>query len=129
MFVFATGSMINPKYIINFPTKRKWREKSRMEDIESGLTALVDKLRRLKTASVAIPPLGCGLGGLNWSEVRPLIERALAALPNVRVMLFDPAGAPEATAMPVRTKRPGQTWKVRLIEEEFLRRMFDGQDV
>jgi len=109
MFVFATGSMLNPKYIINFPTKRKWREKSRMEDIETGLAALVDELRRLRVSSVAIPPLGCGLGGLNWSEVRPLIERASAALPDIRVLLFEPAGAPEATAMPVRTKRPGLT--------------------
>lgn len=65
-FVFATGSVVNPKQIINFPTKRKWREKSRMEDIESGLSTLVDELRRLKVSSVAIPPLGCGPAGLNW---------------------------------------------------------------
>jgi O-acetyl-ADP-ribose deacetylase (regulator of RNase III) len=109
MFVFPTGSMMNPKYIINFPTKRKWREKSRMEDIESGLTALVDELRRLKISSVAVPPLGCGLGGLNWREVRPRIEQALAALPDVRVMLFEPGGKPDPTAMPIRTKRPKLT--------------------
>jgi len=109
MFVFATGSMMNPKYIINFPTKRRWREKSRIEDIESGLASLVGELRRLKVSSVAIPPLGCGLGGLNWMEVRPLIERAFAALPDIRVMLFEPAGAPDATAMPIRTRRPTLT--------------------
>jgi len=109
MFVFSTGSVVNPKYIINFPTKRKWREKSRMEDIESGLAALVEELRRLKVSSVAVPPLGCGLGGLNWQKVRPLIEHALAALPDVRIMLFEPVGAPEAKAMPVRTRRPRLT--------------------
>ncbi|GAB6187535.1 type II toxin-antitoxin system antitoxin DNA ADP-ribosyl glycohydrolase DarG [Thermopirellula anaerolimosa] len=109
MFVFPIGMMTNPKYIINFPTKRKWREKSRMEDIEAGLAALVDELRRLKVSSVAVPPLGCGHGGLDWGRVRPLIERALAALPDVRVMLFEPLGAPEARAMPVRTQRPRLT--------------------
>ena len=48
MFVFATGSMTNPKYIINFPTKRQWREKSRMADIESGLKALIDEVRHFR---------------------------------------------------------------------------------
>lgn len=119
MLVFATGSMMNPKYIINFPTKRKWREKSRTEDIEAGLAELAGELRRLKISSVAIPPLGCGLGGLDWREVRPLIERALASLPDVRVLLFEPAGAPEAKAMPVRTKRP----KLTLARALFIRLM------
>jgi hypothetical protein len=59
--------------------------------------------------SIAIPPLGCGLGGLDWNEVRPMIEKAFAPLPNVRVLLFEPAGAPEAKAMPVRTARPKLT--------------------
>lgn len=119
MFVFSTGSMMNPKYIINFPTKHKWREKSRMEDIEAGLVALVDELRRLKVSSVAIPPLGCGLGGLDWRKVRPLIERAFASLPSMRVLLFEPAGSPDAKAMPVRTKRP----KLTLARALFIRLM------
>ena len=109
MFVFSTGSMMNPKYIINFPTKRRWREKSRMEDIESGLKALVEEVRRLKVSSLAMPPLGCGHGGLVWRKVRPLIEQAFAGLPDVRVALFEPVGAPDAKAMPVRTKRPRLT--------------------
>jgi O-acetyl-ADP-ribose deacetylase (regulator of RNase III) len=119
MFVFPTGSMMNPKYIINFPTKRKWRENSRMEDIEAGLAALVGELRRLKVSSVAVPPLGCGLGGLDWSKVLPLIERALAALYDVRVMLFEPAGAPEAKTMPVHTARP----RITLARALFIRLM------
>src|SRR5271163_799270 len=67
MFVYATGTMTNPKWIINFPTKRHWRGKSRIEDIEAGLQALVADLKRLKIKSVAVPPLGCGNGGLDWS--------------------------------------------------------------
>ena len=115
MFVFPTGSMMNPKYIINFPTKRKWREKSRMEDIEAGLVALVEELRRLKVSSVAVPPLGCGLGGLDWRKVRTLIERAFSSLPDIRVMLFEPVGAPDAKAMPVRTERPKLTFPRALL--------------
>ncbi len=109
MFVFQTGSIVNPKYIINFPTKRDWHAKSRIEDIASGLKALGKEVRRLGIASIAVPPLGSGLGGLDWREVRPMIERAFAALPDVQVTVFEPAGAPDAKTMPVRTKRPGMT--------------------
>lgn len=92
MFVFATGSMVNPKYIINFPTKRHWRGKSRVEDIQAGLEDLVETVGRYRIVSLAVPPLGCGLGGLDWDEVRPMIERAFAELPDVQVALFEPAG-------------------------------------
>lgn len=109
MFVFATGSLMNPRFIINFPTKRVWREKSRIEYIESGLKSLVDEIRKLRITSVAVPPLGCGLGGLKWKNVKPLIERAFSELPEVRVLLFEPSGTPEAKAMPIRTKRPKLT--------------------
>jgi len=109
MFVFPTGSMVNPKYVINFPTKRHWRGKSQIEDIESGLKVLIHEVRKLGITSIAIPPLGCGLGGLDWREVRPMIERAFEALPTVKVALFEPVGAPEAKSMPVGTKRPPLT--------------------
>lgn len=109
MFIVDLHSMLNPKYVVNFPTKRHWRADSRYEDIESGLEALVAEVRQRGIQSIAIPPLGCGLGGLDWHEVRPMIERAFAALPGVRVLLFEPAGAPEAKAMPVRTERPKLT--------------------
>lgn len=109
MFVFETGSMLNPKYIINFPTKRHWRGRSRMEDIDSGLNALIEEIEKRGIGSVAIPPLGCGLGGLDWNEVRPRIEQAFSALPKVTVLLFEPAGAPEARTMPVGTERPNLT--------------------
>jgi len=109
MFVFATNSCVNPKYIINFPTKRHWRGKSRFEDIKAGLRALVEEVKKRGISSVAIPPLGCGLGGLDWGMVRSMIEHALAELPEVQVLLFEPAGAPEAKTMPVRTRRPRMT--------------------
>lgn len=95
MFVFETGKLTNPRYIINFPTKRHWRGQSRMEDIESGLTALVETVQRYNIRSIAIPPLGSGLGGLDWSEVRPRIETALRQLTDVHVSLYTPQGAPD----------------------------------
>jgi O-acetyl-ADP-ribose deacetylase (regulator of RNase III) len=109
MLVFKTGMLQNPKYIINFPTKRHWKGKARIEDIHAGLSALAEEVRQLGIHSVAVPPLGCGLGGLDWSEVRPMIEEAFQALPDVHVLLFPPTGAPAAMAMPVRTDRPNMT--------------------
>lgn len=94
MFVFRTGQLTNPRYIINFPTKRHWKGKSRLADIESGLTALVAEIRRLGIRSIAIPPLGCGQGGLDWVDVRPRIEQALSTVPDIRVLLFSPTGTP-----------------------------------
>jgi len=109
MLVFETGSMLNPKYIINFPTKRHWKGKSRMEDIESGLVDLIAQVQTLDIQSIAIPPLGAGLGGLNWSEVKVRIMGAFAALPDVQVLLFEPTGAPPVEKMPVHTKAPNMT--------------------
>ncbi len=109
MFISEFRSMIGPKYIINFPTKRHWKGKSRIEDIESGLLALIADVKRLDIKSIAVPPLGCGLGGLDWSEVRPRIEEAFASLPDVRVLLFAPSGAPDAKKMVVRTKKANMT--------------------
>jgi len=80
----------NPRWVINFPTKRHWRGGSQMADIEAGLTALVAEVRRLGIRSIAVPPLGCGLGGLSWAAVRPRIERAFLDLPEVRLLLFEP---------------------------------------
>jgi len=109
MFIWETGRMINPKFIINFPTKRDWRGKSRIEDIKSGLRALIVDVRRLGIRTIAVPPLGCGNGGLDWRAVRPLIEAAFTEVPSVEVFLYSPDGAPEPRAMPVNTKRPDMT--------------------
>lgn len=91
MFVWANQPGQTPRWIINFPTKRHWRQPSRIEDIDAGLEALVADVRRLKISSVAIPPLGCGNGGLSWSDVRPRIERAMASIPEARALVFAPA--------------------------------------
>lgn len=93
MFIFEIESMINPRYIINFPTKRHWKEKSQIEDIEAGLKSLVEEVQKRNISSIAVPPLGCGLGGLKWSIVRPLIEKAFTKLPAVHVILFEPEDA------------------------------------
>lgn len=94
MFVFETGALTGPRIIINFPTKRHWRGKSRIEDIRDGLTALVEELRSRSIRSVAIPPLGSGLGGLDWADVRPLIEQSLAELSDVDITVFEPSRQP-----------------------------------
>ncbi len=109
MFVFDSGGLMKPNFIINFPTKDHWRGKSRMEFVRNGLADLVAQIRRLGIRSIAIPPLGCGNGGLDWAEVKPLIESAFAALPEIEVRLFPPEGAPEPKSMQVRTERPRMT--------------------
>lgn len=119
MFVFETGTMTNPKFIINFPTKRHWRGKSRMEDIDAGLETLTVEIRERGIRSIAIPPLGSGLGGLDWAEVRPRIESALRDLRNVDVLVFQPNGAPDPATMArgieVPKMTPGRAALVELM--------------
>ena len=109
MFVFETGQLVSPDYIINFPTKRHWRGKSRIEDIEAGLVALVSEVRARGIRSIAIPPLGAGLGGLDWADVRWRIERALGALPDVRTVVFEPHQDPEEVGAQQAPKVPRMT--------------------
>lgn len=111
LFVHALGTLAGkPNFIINFPTKDHWRGKSELKFIEDGLYDLVNVIRKYDIRSIAIPPLGCGNGGLNWSVVRPLIEKHLEKFDNqLEVRLFEPCGAPAASAMVVRTERPKMT--------------------
>jgi len=109
MFVFETQQLTNPRYVINFPTKRHWRGKSRLSDIQAGLGALVREIRNRGISSIALPPLGSGLGGLDWGDVRPQIERALGVLTDVRVILFEPAGAPDTDEMTKSRPAPEMT--------------------
>lgn len=119
MFVYETGQLTPPRFIINFPTKRHWRGKSRIEDIDAGLVDLVRVIRDKGIRSIAIPPLGSGLGGLDWSEVRPRIERALGQLEDVHVLVFEPNGAPTTDKMAhvreVPTMTAGRAALVELI--------------
>jgi O-acetyl-ADP-ribose deacetylase (regulator of RNase III) len=106
MHIYDRGNLFNPRFLINFPTKRHWKGKSKLVDIKTGLKDLVTKVRNLGITSIAIPPLGCGHGGLNWKDVKPLITEAFAALPEVRTLVYEPAGAPEPDKIIHRTRRP-----------------------
>lgn len=77
-------------FIVNFPTKGHWRSPSRIAWIRDGLVDLVEVIRRLEIRSVAIPAIGCGLGGLEWDDVRGLIEIAASRLPNVFFEVYPP---------------------------------------
>lgn len=93
MLICARAPSERPRYIINFPTKRHWRNPSRMEDVESGLAALVAEVRCLGIRSVAVPALGCGLGGLPWPEVSDRMRHAFEAAPDVLWLVYGPGGS------------------------------------
>ncbi|RWA58786.1 hypothetical protein EN833_31225 [Mesorhizobium sp. M4B.F.Ca.ET.190.01.1.1] len=82
-------------WIINFPTKRDWRESSYYEDIDAGLDALHDYLKPLGAVSVAVPALGCGHGGLDWGRVSKMIEEKLGDLP-ANLLVFAPSDSRRA---------------------------------
>jgi len=128
MFVFETGQLIYPHYIINFPTKRHWRGASRIQDIDAGLQALVETIGQYEIRSIAIPPLGSGLGGLNWSEVKSRIEAALQPLTDVRIVIYEPHGAPDTETMVCNRKVPKMTaGRAALVElmNRYLRGLLD----
>jgi len=108
MFVTEQESLIGPRYIINFPTKRHWRGKSRIEDIESGLADLHREIQERGIKSIAIPPLGSGLGGLRWSDVKARIVAALGTV-DAAVCVYEPSGAPPARTMARTAEPPAMT--------------------
>src|SRR6266581_695275 len=108
MFVYHTRKLHSPRLIINFPTKRHWKGKSKIQDIADGLSDLVQVIRTENIRSIAIPPLGCGNGGLNWRQVKPLIDGTLEGL-DVEAVVYEPQGAPKAERMKVSTTRPRMT--------------------
>lgn len=109
MHVFETGRLGNPKLIINFPTKRHWRGKSRIEDVEMGLDALRDVILERSIQSIAMPPLGSGLGGLDWKNVRNLIEDHLGALQGVEIKVYEPMNEPNPRKVSRSRKVPNMT--------------------
>jgi len=90
MFVTENKGLVQPRWIINFPTKKHWRGDSRIEWIHDGLRDLLKVIKEKEIRSIAVPPLGCGNGGLDWSIVREEIENALGQLHNVDVLLYTP---------------------------------------
>lgn len=78
------------KIIINFPTKTEWFQKSKYEYVEEGLKALIDVIRDYQIKSIAIPPLGCGNGGLKWEKVKLMMEQYLAPLQDIDVIVYEP---------------------------------------
>ena len=109
MFVHDLGSLATPRFIINFPTKGHWRSPSKVEDIQSGLEDLLKAIQEHPIRSIAMPPLGCGNGGLAWRDVRPLIEQAFAEEPDIEVRLFEPQNNTAPTHLEVNTSTPKMT--------------------
>lgn len=90
MFVTENRELDGPRWIVNFPTKTHWRTKTKPEWIQDGLRDLIEVIREKNIRSVALPPLGCGNGGLDWLEVRPLIEAALQDVRDIDALVFEP---------------------------------------
>ncbi len=90
MLVTENPEVDGPRWIINFPTKRHWRQPSRLEWIKSGLTDLRRVIQEREIKSIALPPLGCGNGGLDWSDVKHEIVQSLESLEDVKILLYEP---------------------------------------
>lgn len=119
MFVHTTGQLAGPRWIVNFPTKRHWRGRSRLDDIDAGLAALKDTIASLGIRSIALPPLGSGLGGLDWTVVRPRIQEALGDLTDVDVLVYEPLASGQDPrpnrSTPVPAMTPGRAALVSLV--------------
>ena len=93
--------------VLNFPTKDHWRNPSRLEWIDSGLRYLADHYGTLGIHSLAMPPLGCGNGGLSWADVKPLLIKHLGEIPDLEVYVYEPAAAAHEASEPDRFETPG----------------------
>ena len=90
--VHDQNAILGEKLIINFPTKMHWKQPSRYEYIQSGIIALAEYIKKNNIKSIAIPPLGCGNGGLDWAIIKPIIEKELANL-DAHIFLYEPNSA------------------------------------
>jgi O-acetyl-ADP-ribose deacetylase (regulator of RNase III)/uncharacterized protein YwgA len=93
MLVVKENTINGAIIIINFPTKTEWFKKSQYSYIEEGLKDLVRVINEYKIESIAIPPLGCGNGGLNWTKVKLLMDKYLGGLTNVAIQVYEPNDA------------------------------------
>ncbi|MDR1085380.1 MAG: hypothetical protein LBP22_11140 [Deltaproteobacteria bacterium] len=96
MLAYRAEGLYSPKYAVSFPAKGRLGWDSRLRYIEEGLADPARASGSYGIASAAAPPLGCGLGGLKRSGVKPCIESALPLLPEVRFMVFEPGSASSA---------------------------------
>jgi O-acetyl-ADP-ribose deacetylase (regulator of RNase III) len=92
MFVTESGALRGPRWIINFPTKKQWRQPSRLEWITEGLGDLRRVIQQYRIRSIALPPLASGNGKLEWREVRREVERVLGDLQGVDIIVYEPTG-------------------------------------
>jgi O-acetyl-ADP-ribose deacetylase (regulator of RNase III) len=91
VLVSDTGFLTNPKYIVNFPTKADWREKSKLRYLEDGLDSLIKTIKEKGIKSIALPPLGCGNGGLDWQDVKSLMIDKLSILgEELDIEIYEP---------------------------------------
>ncbi|HMX88317.1 MAG: macro domain-containing protein [Saprospiraceae bacterium] len=90
MLVVKENTLNGEKLIINFPTKTEWFKKSQYSYIEVGLKDLVRVIEEYKIKSIAIPPLGCGNGGLKWEKVKAMMDKYLGQLPNIAIQIYEP---------------------------------------
>lgn len=90
MFLTERTDLFGPRWIINFPTKTHWRVKTRKHWVEKGMRDLVRVIRKKEIRSVAIPPLGCGNGGLHWRDVKPVIVAALQQVDGLDAIIYEP---------------------------------------
>lgn len=122
MFVYETNCIGNPRIIINFPTKRHWRQNSSITDIVAGLTDFIRVIAEYQVKSVAIPPLGCGNGGLAWDVVRPLLEASLKPVENVVFRVY----VPQADIQPLPASEPPKMTIGRAALVSLMQRYLDG---
>lgn len=129
MVIFDTKELFTsegPRYLVNFPTKNHWRAKSKFSYIEDGLDALREEIKAYGIKSIAIPPLGCGNGGLDWADVKPLIISKLSDLEDIEIVVFTPKGCmdqPEHVHSNLRMTYPRA---ILLKSLNDLERYFDG---
>jgi len=101
MFVVSTGLDSYPEYIINFPTKKHWKEKSKLQYIQQGLDDLIKVIQQRNIHSIALPAIGCGLGGLDWNVVYEVIDMKLSSLPDsIAIFVYEPYSGEEGKKRP-----------------------------